>query len=174
MSLLLWFLVQLMRLGSHSWVRSSIVRRSPRFPADSRLAPAIAFYLSFPVGTVVFAVMPGLRAGSVSNAFLLALSVRGGRICHVRPDQLRHIAQLESATHRARYHLRRTCIGHWGGCSLRAGSRYRRLFFSLLIAPAQADSGSRPIPRLRRDRTVLPSPGRTAASGAAKAGRRRR
>ncbi len=38
-----------------------------------RLAPAIAFYLSFPVGTVVFAVMPGLRAGSVSNAFLLAL-----------------------------------------------------------------------------------------------------
>ena len=38
-----------------------------------RLAPAIVFYLMYPVGLVVFAVMPALRSGSVSNAFLLAL-----------------------------------------------------------------------------------------------------
>ncbi len=38
-----------------------------------RIAPAIAFYLMFPIGIVVFAVMPALRSGAISNAFLLAL-----------------------------------------------------------------------------------------------------
>src|ERR1700689_5070494 len=38
-----------------------------------RLAPAIAFYLIYPLGAIVFAVMPGLRAGSVSSAFFPAL-----------------------------------------------------------------------------------------------------
>jgi uncharacterized membrane protein len=38
-----------------------------------RVAPAIAFYLLYPVGVIVFAVMPGLRAGSASTAFLFAL-----------------------------------------------------------------------------------------------------
>ena len=39
---------------------------------DLRLAPAIAFYLLFPIGILAFAVMPGLRSGSVLNAFLHA------------------------------------------------------------------------------------------------------
>ncbi len=34
------------------------------------LPPAIAFYLMFPVGILVFAVMPALKAGSVSPALL--------------------------------------------------------------------------------------------------------
>jgi uncharacterized membrane protein len=38
-----------------------------------RVAPAIAFYLFYPVGVVVFAVLPGLRAESVATALLLAL-----------------------------------------------------------------------------------------------------
>lgn len=38
-----------------------------------RLAPAIVFYLSYPVGVVVFAVLPGLRAGLISNAFVPAM-----------------------------------------------------------------------------------------------------
>jgi uncharacterized membrane protein len=38
-----------------------------------RLAPAIAFYLMFPAGVVVFAVMPALRSGSIFSAFMLAL-----------------------------------------------------------------------------------------------------
>jgi uncharacterized membrane protein len=38
-----------------------------------RIAPAIAFYLSYPVGVVVFAVVPGLRAGLASSAFFPAL-----------------------------------------------------------------------------------------------------
>ena len=38
-----------------------------------RLAPAIAFYLSYPVGVVMFAVLPGLRTGGASNVFLSAL-----------------------------------------------------------------------------------------------------
>ena len=38
-----------------------------------RIAPAIAFYLFYPIGIVVFAVMPALRAGSISTAFALAL-----------------------------------------------------------------------------------------------------
>ena len=38
-----------------------------------RLAPAIAFYLMYPIGIVVFAVTPALRAGSIATAFMLAL-----------------------------------------------------------------------------------------------------
>jgi len=38
-----------------------------------RIAPAIAFYLIYPIGVVVFAVLPALRSGSVATAFALAL-----------------------------------------------------------------------------------------------------
>jgi uncharacterized membrane protein len=38
-----------------------------------RLPPAIAFYLSYPVGILIFAVVPGLRTESALSAFLLAL-----------------------------------------------------------------------------------------------------
>jgi len=38
-----------------------------------RIAPAIAFYLAYPIGVVVFAVLPGLRAGSLPTACLLAV-----------------------------------------------------------------------------------------------------
>ena len=38
-----------------------------------RVVPAIAFYLAFPVGIVVFAVLPGLRAQSAMPAATLAL-----------------------------------------------------------------------------------------------------
>jgi uncharacterized membrane protein len=38
-----------------------------------RIAPALAFYLLYPVGVVVFAVLPGLRSGALSTAFMLAL-----------------------------------------------------------------------------------------------------
>jgi uncharacterized membrane protein len=40
---------------------------------DLRLTPAIVFYLAYPVGIVVFAVMPGLRSDSVLTAFSYAL-----------------------------------------------------------------------------------------------------
>jgi uncharacterized membrane protein len=38
-----------------------------------RLAPAIAFYLSYPIGVLVFAVVPGLRTGSALSTLSLAL-----------------------------------------------------------------------------------------------------
>ena len=38
-----------------------------------RVLPAIAFYLAFPIGIVVFAVLPGLRASSPLTAASLAL-----------------------------------------------------------------------------------------------------
>lgn len=38
-----------------------------------RVAPAIAFYLLYPIGVVVFAVLPGLRSGSLATTFLLAV-----------------------------------------------------------------------------------------------------
>jgi uncharacterized membrane protein len=38
-----------------------------------RVAPAIAFYLMFPIGIVVFAVLPGLRAQSPVTTATLAL-----------------------------------------------------------------------------------------------------
>jgi uncharacterized membrane protein len=40
---------------------------------DLRIAPAILFYLAYPIGIVVFAVMPGLREGSLLIAFTYAL-----------------------------------------------------------------------------------------------------
>lgn len=41
--------------------------------SNLRLAPAVAFYLMYPIGVVAFAVVPGLRAGSLVTAFLLAV-----------------------------------------------------------------------------------------------------
>lgn len=38
-----------------------------------RIGPAVAFYLGYPVGIVVFGVLPGLRAGSAASAFLPAV-----------------------------------------------------------------------------------------------------
>jgi len=38
-----------------------------------RVAPAIAFYAIFPVGIVVFAAMPALKAGSLSSAVTYGL-----------------------------------------------------------------------------------------------------
>lgn len=38
-----------------------------------RIGPAIAFYLSYPVGVVVFAVLPALRAQTPFTAAMLAL-----------------------------------------------------------------------------------------------------
>lgn len=38
-----------------------------------RIAPAIAFYLLYPIGVVVFAILPGLRANSVLATCLLAV-----------------------------------------------------------------------------------------------------
>jgi len=38
-----------------------------------RLAPTIAFYLMYPIGVVVFAVAPALRAGSIGSGLALAL-----------------------------------------------------------------------------------------------------
>jgi uncharacterized membrane protein len=40
---------------------------------DLRITPAILFYLAYPIGIVVFAVMPGLREGSLLVAFTYAL-----------------------------------------------------------------------------------------------------
>ncbi|HUC49731.1 MAG TPA: DUF2177 family protein [Xanthobacteraceae bacterium] len=40
---------------------------------DLRIVPAILFYLAYPVGIVIFAVMPGLRADSAPSAFDYAL-----------------------------------------------------------------------------------------------------
>jgi uncharacterized membrane protein len=40
---------------------------------DLRIAPAIIFYLAYPIGVVAFAVMPGLRSDSLGIAFGYAL-----------------------------------------------------------------------------------------------------
>ena len=37
-----------------------------------RIAPAVAFYLMYPIGVVTFAVMPALHLRSITSAFLLA------------------------------------------------------------------------------------------------------
>jgi uncharacterized membrane protein len=65
---------------------------------EIRLGPAIAFYLIFPIGLVVFAVLPGLRSGSRSEVGFdpdgarAGNAVRGPGLCHLRPDQFRDAA----------------------------------------------------------------------------------
>jgi uncharacterized membrane protein len=38
-----------------------------------RIAPAIVFYLMYPAGVVIFAVMPALRSASLASAFTFAV-----------------------------------------------------------------------------------------------------
>ena len=49
-----------------------------------RLAPAIAFYLTYPVGIVVFAVVPALHSGSTASAF--AMGALFGAIAYATYD----------------------------------------------------------------------------------------
>lgn len=49
-----------------------------------RIWPALAFYFAFPIGIVVFAVMPGLREGSTLMAFGLGLLF--GALCYATYD----------------------------------------------------------------------------------------
>jgi uncharacterized membrane protein len=36
--------------------------------ADAKLPPAVAFYLIYPIGLVIFAVLPAIKSGSVAQA----------------------------------------------------------------------------------------------------------
>jgi uncharacterized membrane protein len=40
---------------------------------DVRMAPAIAFYFLYPVGLMIFAVLPALKSGNLINALLLGV-----------------------------------------------------------------------------------------------------
>src|SRR5690242_19435153 len=40
---------------------------------DIRLGPAIVFYLIYPIGLVVFAILPSLRSGSILTAVALGM-----------------------------------------------------------------------------------------------------
>ena len=77
-----------------------------------RVAPAIAFYLTFPIGIVVFAVLPGLRAQSPLTAAALALLF--GALAYATYDLTNYatLAQLDAANHRGRYRLRRARLQH--------------------------------------------------------------
>ena len=62
---------------------------------DLRVGPAIAFYLIFPIGLVVFAVLPGLKSGSVVTA--LALGMLFGALAYATYD-LTNFATLRNWT----------------------------------------------------------------------------
>lgn len=63
--------------------------------SDLRIAPALAFYLLYPVGLVVFATMPALRVGSAGTA--LAHGALFGLIAYATYD-LTNYATLRSWT----------------------------------------------------------------------------
>lgn len=63
--------------------------------SDLRVAPALAFYLLYPVGLVVFAAMPALRSGSAGTA--LAHGALFGLIAYATYD-LTNYATLRSWT----------------------------------------------------------------------------
>jgi uncharacterized membrane protein len=58
-----------------------------------RLAPAITFYLMYPIGIVVFVAIPALRAGSLVSALMLGLLL--GAIAYATYD-LTNYATLRS------------------------------------------------------------------------------
>lgn len=60
-----------------------------------RIGPAIAFYLLFPAGLVIFAVMPGLKSGSLATA--LALGALFGLFTYATYD-LTNFATLRNWT----------------------------------------------------------------------------
>jgi uncharacterized membrane protein len=60
-----------------------------------RILPAVVFYLFFPVGLVVFAVMPALRDGSALSAFSAGALL--GALCYATYD-LTNYATLKNWT----------------------------------------------------------------------------
>lgn len=62
---------------------------------DLRVAPAIAFYAIYPIGLLVFAVMPGLRSGSAVTA--MGLAALFGAIAYATYD-LTNFATLRNWT----------------------------------------------------------------------------
>jgi uncharacterized membrane protein len=62
---------------------------------DLRVAPAIAFYAIYPIGLLVFAVMPGLRSGSAVTA--IGLAALFGAIAYATYD-LTNFATLRNWT----------------------------------------------------------------------------
>ena len=68
--------------------------------ANVNLPPAIAFYLIYPAGLVVFAVLPALRSGNLSQA-----AISGALLFDLRPYQPGHVAELDAAADGPRYHL---------------------------------------------------------------------
>ena len=62
-----------------------------------RIVPAIAFYLVYPVGIVVFAAMPGLKAGSVMTA--VGLGLLFGAIAYATYDLTNHATLRTWALH---------------------------------------------------------------------------
>ena len=60
-----------------------------------RIAPAVLFYLAFPIGIVVFAVLPGLKEGSVLTA--IGLAALYGVLCYATYD-LTNYATLKAWT----------------------------------------------------------------------------
>lgn len=62
---------------------------------DIRLGPAIVFYLIFPIGLVVFAILPGLRSGSILTA--VALGMLFGALAYATYD-LTNFATLRAWT----------------------------------------------------------------------------
>ena len=62
---------------------------------DLRVAPAIAFYAIYPIGLVVFAVMPGLKSGSSVSA--IGLAALFGAIAYATYD-LTNFATLRNWT----------------------------------------------------------------------------
>jgi uncharacterized membrane protein len=62
---------------------------------EIRVAPAVVFYLFFPIGLVVFAVMPAVRDGSVLSA--LGAGALLGALCYATYD-LTNYATLKNWT----------------------------------------------------------------------------
>ena len=105
-----------------------------------RIGPAIAFYLMYPVGIVVFAVLPALRSGAVSSAFFLALLF--GAIAYGTYD-LTNYATLRNWTLQITFID--ICYGALAsGLAATAATfmaRFHGALIERLIAPARAGNG---------------------------------
>ena len=97
--------------------------------ADVNLPPAIMFYLFYPVGLVVFALISRLEKRIDHDGGGLWCTFRLPRLCHLRSNELFNTAELDDAAHNHRPFVGNHAFGHRGSSELFGSKKacWRRL-----------------------------------------------
>ena len=75
------------------------------------LPPALAFYLIYPIGLMIFAVLPGLKSGSVATAAIYGALFGFFTYATYQLEQLRDVAELDTPSDDRRHCMGEPCLG---------------------------------------------------------------